>query len=154
MVLRKGDYLPYFSLLNQKNSLRKNEDYSGKWLVLYTYPQDDTPGCTLEGIGFSSRQKEFERVNAKVVGLSSDDVASHDRFCQKHSLSIELLADPQGKLLKDLGVEQKEWHGKMYWDRVTFIADEKGIVRHIFENVNPKGHEDEVLRKLKHLQEE
>ncbi len=153
-MIRVGEYLPYFSLYNQENKIRKNDDYSHKWLVLFIYPKDDTPGCTLEAKGFSARKGEFERLNAKIVGLSEDDIASHKSFCTNHALSIELISDPQAKLLKELGFGQKEWEGKLYWNRTTLLIDEKGIVRFIFDNVKPEGHEQEVLSRLRKLQDE
>ena len=149
-----GDLLPYFSLYNQNNKLRRNADYEGKWMVLFLYPRDDTPGCTTEAKGFSARKSEFERLNAVVVGLSDDDVSSHEKFCSKHNLSVELLSDPEGKLLKELGFGQKERQGKFSWKRTTLIVNEKGAVRFIYENVSPDGHEKEVLSKLHQLQED
>jgi len=153
-MIKIGDLLPYFSLSNQHNKIRRNDDYQGQWMVLFIYPRDDTPGCTMEASGFSARKSEFERLNAKVVGLSDDDVTSHDAFCSKHKLSVELLADPQAKLLKELGFGQKEWKEKLYWNRTTFIINEKGSVRYIFSDVSPEGHEKEVLARLHKLQEE
>ena len=153
-MIRVGDLLPYFSLFNQNNKSRKNDDYHGKWMVLFIYPRDDTPGCTMEAMGFSARKSEFERLNTAVVGLSDDDVTSHESFCNKHKLFVELLADPQAKLLKELGFGQKEWQGKLYWNRTTLIVNDKGAVRFIYENVSPEGHEKEVLSRLHKLQEE
>ncbi|MES2615172.1 MAG: peroxiredoxin [Bdellovibrionota bacterium] len=153
-MVKVGDLLPYFSLYNQNNKIRRNDDYLGKWIVLFIYPKDDTPGCTLEATGFSAKQGEFDRLNAKVVGLSNDDVASHDSFCQKHKLMVELLSDPQEKLLKELDFGQKEWQGKLYWNRTTLIINDKGAVRYVYENVTPDGHEKEVLSRLHKLQEE
>lgn len=153
-MIQVGDYLPYFSLYNQDNKIRKNDDYLYKWIVLFIYPRDDTPGCTTEAIGFSARRGEFERLNTKVIGLSDDDVPSHESFCKKHNLFVELLSDPQAKLLKELGFGQKEWKEKLYWNRTTLIINEKGIVRYIYNDVNPEGHEKEVLSRLQKLQEE
>lgn len=153
-MVRVGDLLPYFSLYNQNNRLRKNDDYLGYWLVIFIYPRDDTPGCTMEASGFSAKKGEFERLNAKIIGLSNDDVPSHENFCNKHKLSIELLADPQAKLLKELGFGQKKWEGNLYWKRTTLIANEKGVIRYIYNDVSPEGHEKEVLSRLHKLQEE
>lgn len=153
-MIKVGDLLPYFSLYNQNNRIRKNDDYQGKWMVVFIYPRDDTPGCTMEARGFSARKGEFERLNTAIVGLSDDDVTSHEKFCTKHNLYVELLSDPQAKLLKELGFGQKEWQGKLYWNRTTLIADDKGKIRYIYENVSPDGHEKEVLSRLHKLQEE
>ena len=108
-MIRVGDLLPYFSLYNQNNKIRKNDDYSKYWMVLYIYPKDDTPGCTIEANSFTAKKSEFERLNAKIVGLSNDDVSSHESFCNKYKLSVELLSDPQEKLLKELGFGQQEY---------------------------------------------
>jgi peroxiredoxin Q/BCP len=153
-MVRVGDLLPYFSLNNQNGKIRRNDDYTGKWLIVFIYPRDNTPGCTLEARGFSSKKSEFERINATVIGLSDDDVNSHQNFCATQNLNIELLSDPQAKLLKELGFGQKEWQGNLYWSRTTLIVNEKGVIRHIFENVTPDGHEKEVLSKLHRLQED
>ncbi len=129
----------------------KLADFAGKWLVLYVYPKDDTPGCTLEGRGFTASKPAFDAINAVVVGLSQDDVASHKKFCDKFSFTIPLLADTQATLLKALGVQQSEYKGTMYWNRVTFIADPKGVVRKVYPNVKADGHEKEVLADLHQL---
>src|SRR5262245_7278782 len=102
-----GQKLPQFSLQNQDGTTRANGDYEGRWLVLYVYPKDDTPGCTIQGKSFTATKDEFASAGAVVVGLSADDVASHKAFCDKFSFTIELLADPEAKLLKALGVGQK-----------------------------------------------
>ena len=153
-MIRVGDLIPYFSLANQNNRMRRNDDYTGKWLIIYVYPRDDTPGCTLEARGFSAKKGEFERLNAHVIGLSDDDVNSHEMFCSKHNISVELLADPQAKLIKELGIESVEYQGKKYWSRTTFIANPKGEIRYIYTSVNADGHETEVLQRLKILIEE
>jgi peroxiredoxin Q/BCP len=153
-MIRTTEHLPYFSLYNQNNKLRKNDDYFNKWLILFIYPKDDTSGCTTEALGFSSRKSEFARHDATVVGLSVDDVSSHENFCDKHKLSVELLSDPEAKLLKELGLGQQEKNGTLYWNRTTLIVDEKGIIRFIFNDVNPNGHDLEVLSRLQKLQDE
>src|SRR6476620_7904804 len=106
-----GQKLPSFSLPNQDGISRTNADYAGKWLVLYVYPKDDTPGCTIQGKSFTATKQEFERAGIHVVGISADDVESHKNFCNKFSLTIDLLADPEARLLKGLGIGQSEWKG-------------------------------------------
>src|SRR3954465_4367408 len=96
--------LPEFSLANQDGQTRTNASYAGKWLVLYVYPKDDTPGCTIQGKSFTATKAQFEKLGVQVVGLSADDVESHKNFCKKFSFTIDLLADPQMKLLKSAGV--------------------------------------------------
>ncbi len=140
-----GQPLPSFSLQNQDGQLKKLDDYAGKWLVLYVYPKDDTPGCTIQGKSFTATKGDFDRAGAVVVGLSEDDVGSHKSFCDKFGFTIELLADPKKELLSALGVEQSEWKGTQYWNRTTFLVDPLGVVRKVYENVKPEGHEKTVL---------
>jgi thioredoxin-dependent peroxiredoxin len=115
-------------------------------------PKDDTPGCTIQGKAFTATKAEFEKRGIHVAGLSADDVASHQGFCTKYSLTVELLADPDARLLKALGVEQSEYKGTMYWNRTTFVVDPKGILRKVYANVNPQGHEDVLLKDIVDLQ--
>jgi peroxiredoxin Q/BCP len=126
-------------------------DYAGKWLVLYVYPKDDTPGCTIQGKSFTATKAEYEKAGINVVGLSADDVNSHKNFCNKFSLTIDLLADPQAKLLKALQVGQSEWKGTMYWDRTTFVVDPKGVLRKVYLKVQPEGHEKTLLKDIEQM---
>ncbi len=151
-MLSVGQAFPQFSLPNQDNQVMKLSDFKGKWLVVYVYPKDDTPGCTLEGRSFSAAKSEFDRANAVVLGLSEDDVASHKSFCDKFSFSIPLLADTSATLLNAMGVGQSEWKGTKYWDRTTFLVDPSGVVRKVYSKVNPEGHEKEVLRDIEAFQ--
>src|SRR5689334_4600824 len=128
-MLEAGQSFPDFSLQNQDQKTIRLSDFKGKWLVLYVYPKDDTPGCTLEGRGFTALKPEFDKANAQILGLSEDDAASHKNFCNKYQFSISLLADPQAKLLNSLGVGQSEFKGTKYWNRTTFLIDAQGKVR-------------------------
>src|SRR5579863_9368467 len=101
-MITSGTKFPDFQLENQDRKTRTLKDYAGQWLVLYIYPKDDTPGCTIQGKSFTATKDEFEKNGIKVVGLSADDVDSHKNFCNKFSLTIDLLADPQATLLKAL----------------------------------------------------
>ncbi|AKU97272.1 Thiol peroxidase, Bcp-type [Labilithrix luteola] len=150
-MIESGQKLPEFSLQNQDGVTRDNASYAGKWLVLYVYPKDDTPGCTIQGKSFTATKSDFDAANAVVVGLSADDVASHKSFCNKFSFTIELLADPDTKLLNTLKVGQSEWKGTMYWDRSTFLVDPSGVVRKTYAKVDPNGHEQTVLADIKKL---
>jgi peroxiredoxin Q/BCP len=116
------------------------------------YPKDDTPGCTIQGKSFTATKGEFERRGIHVIGVSADDVASHKGFCDKYSLSVELLADPHAKLLGALGAGQSEWQGTMYWNRTTWVVDPTGIVRKAYANVKPQGHEEVLLGDIAALQ--
>src|SRR5476649_2878731 len=99
-MLSVGQKFPDFTLDNQDGKSTKLADYAGKWLVLYVYPKDDTPGCTIQGKSFTATKADFDGAGIKVVGLSADDVSSHKDFCNKFSFTIDLLADPEAKLLK------------------------------------------------------
>src|SRR3954454_13981450 len=126
-MLDVGTKLPDFSLANQDGKTRTLKDYAGKWLVLYIYPKDDTPGCTVQGKSFTATKADFDSANAVVVGLSADDTKSHKDFCNKFDFTIELLADPNAKLLSALNAGQSEYKGTMYWDRTTFLVDPSGV---------------------------
>jgi thioredoxin-dependent peroxiredoxin len=150
-MLETGQRLPDFKLPNQDGAGRSPSDYAGKWLVLYIYPKDDTPGCTIQGKSFTASKSDFDAVNAVVVGLSQDDVASHRAFCDKFAFTIELLADTDAKLLGALGVGQSEWKGTLYWDRTTFLVDPSGVVRKVYTKVKPEGHDQRLLEDIRSL---
>ncbi|MBU8899619.1 peroxiredoxin [Corallococcus sp. H22C18031201] len=147
-----GKPFPKFSLLDQDGRPRKLEDFAGKWLVVYVYPKDDTPGCTIQGKSFTATKDDFEKANIKVLGVSEDDVASHKSFCNKFAFTIDLLADPKHELLRAAGVGQSEWKGTMYWDRTSFVIDPSGVLRKVYLKVNPEGHERVLLGDIKQLQ--
>lgn len=153
-MISVGDRIPDFELENQRGETRTLKDYQNRWLVLYVYPGDGTPGCTIEGQAFSAKQNRFDELGVKIAGLSQDDVRSHQKFAQEYNLTVELLADPQNQLLQALGVGRKRDHGVVNWDRTTFLIDPKGVVRKIYENVKPDGHEMDVLRDVEQLQAE
>lgn len=150
-MIEVGQKLPAFSLSNQDGQTRTNDSYAGKWLVLYIYPKDDTPGCTIQGKSFTATKDDFDKAGAVVVGLSADDVESHKSFCQKFSFTIELLADPQAKLLGALDAGQSEWQGTKFWNRTTFLVDPSGVVRKVYTNVKPQDHEKAILDDLAQL---
>jgi thioredoxin-dependent peroxiredoxin len=145
MLATVGSAFPSFSLPNQDGKVKSLADFAGKWLVLYVYPKDDTPGCTVQGKSFTATKAEFEHANIQVVGISADDVASHKAFCDKFSFTIDLLADPAQTLLKAAGVGQSEYKGTLYWDRTTFVIDPAGVLRKVYEKVKPDGHERVLL---------
>lgn len=150
-MIQPGEKLPSFSLENQAGAARTNADYAGKWLVLYVYPKDDTPGCTIQGKSFSATKDDFTAAGAVVVGLSADDVGSHKAFCDKFAFTVELLADPKAELLGALGGGQAEYKGTQYWNRTTFLVDPEGTVKKVYEKVDPNGHEHTVLADLAQL---
>jgi peroxiredoxin Q/BCP len=151
-MLQPGQAFPNFSLPNQDGENLKLGDFAGKWLVVYVYPKDDTPGCTIQGKSFTATKADFDKAGITVLGLSADDVASHKNFCNKFAFNIDLLADPQAQLLKACGVGQSDYKGTMYWNRTTFVIDPKGTVRKVYEKVNPEGHEKVLLDDIAQLQ--
>lgn len=151
-MMQAGKKFPEFSLKNQDGKTRTLADYKGKWLVLYVYPKDDTPGCTIQGKSFTAQKAAFEKLGVNIVGVSQDDVQSHKDFCQKYSFTIELLADTEAHLLKSAGVGQQEYKGTMYWNRTTFLIDQNGVLQKVYENVKPDGHEQMLLEDIKALQ--
>ena len=150
-MLDQGTLFPNFSLKNQDGKVTTLQDYAGSWLVLYVYPKDDTPGCTIQGKSFTATKSDFDHAGIKVVGLSADDVESHKNFCNKFSLTIDLLADPTADLLTRLQVGQSEYKGTKYWDRTTFVIDPKGVLRKIYLKVSPEGHEQVLLKDIQEL---
>jgi peroxiredoxin Q/BCP len=129
--------------------------YKGKKnVVLYFYPRDGTPGCTIQAIGFSDRENEFSKLDTIVFGVSRDDVLSHQAFRDEHGLTVELLADTVAVVCKLYEVIQQklvDGHPRQCLLRSTFVIDKKGVVRHILQDVNPRAHVDEVLKICKEL---
>jgi thioredoxin-dependent peroxiredoxin len=123
-------------------------------VVLYFYPKDDTPGCTLEAQDFNARLADFTAAGATVIGMSKDSVKSHDKFCKKHGLSIVLASDEAGHTCEDYGVwVEKSMYGKTYLgvERTTVLIDGSGKVARVWNKVSVKGHADEVLAAVKAL---
>ena len=151
-MLQVGQPFPMFSLPNQDGKNVSLSDFAGKWLVMYVYPKDDTPGCTIQGKSFTATKADFDAAGIAVVGVSQDDVASHKNFCNKFAFTINLLADTNAALLKAAGVTHSEYKGTMYWNRTSFVIDPRGTVRKVYENVKPEGHEQTLLQDIKALQ--
>jgi peroxiredoxin Q/BCP len=152
MALEIGSPFPAFALQNQDGKLVRASDFKGKWLVVYIYPKDDTPGCTIQGKSFTASKAEFDAANISVVGVSADDVDSHKSFCTKFSFTIDLLADPKHELLDATGVGQSEFKGNKYWNRSSFVVDPQGVLRKTYLQVKPDGHERTLLDDIKALQ--
>lgn len=152
-MLETEKQFPDFSLPNQDGKTVKLGDFAGKWLVVYFYPKDDTPGCTIQGKSFTASKEDFDRAGISVVGVSQDDVASHKDFCSKFGFTIDLLADPKTELLKACGVGQSDYKGTMYWDRTSIVVGPTGEVRKVYEKVNPQGHEQTLLADIQQMQE-
>ncbi len=129
-------------------------DFRGRWVVLYFYPKDNTPGCTTEALEFTQLLDEFDKLNAVVVGVSKDSVESHRRFVQKHGLRVILLSDTERKVIEAYGVWQlKKRYGRESYGvvRSTFLIDPEGRIAHVWRNVRAKGHAAKVLERLKEL---
>jgi thioredoxin-dependent peroxiredoxin len=151
-MLSAGNPFPNFSLPNQDGKVTKLGDFAGHWLVVYFYPKDDTPGCTIQGKAMTATKADFDNAGTKVVGVSADDVTSHKNFCNKFAFAIDLLSDPDSSLMKAVGIGQSEWKGMKFWERTTYVVDPKGIVRKVYEKVNPQGHEKVLLEDIRQLQ--
>ena len=152
MAAEIGKRFVDFKLKNQDGKTVTLDDFAGKWLVLYVYPKDDTPGCTIQGKSFTASKEDFDEAGIAVVGVSEDDVDSHKSFCNKFGFTIDLLADPDHELLQAAGVGQSEYKGTMYWDRTSFVIDPKGTLRKIYLKVQPEGHEQVLLNDIKAMQ--
>ena len=152
MATEVGKRFVDFKLKNQDGETVTLADFAGKWLVLYVYPKDDTPGCTIQGKSFTASKQEFDDANIAVVGVSEDDVDSHKNFCNKFSFTIDLLADPNHELLSAAGVGQSEYKGTMYWDRTSFVIGPDGKLRKTYLKVQPEGHERVLLNDIKEMQ--
>lgn len=154
MSIAEGQRFIDFKLQNQDGKTVSLDDFKGKWLVVYVYPKDDTPGCTIQGKSFTSSKEEFDKANIAVVGVSEDDVASHKNFGDKFGFKIDLLADPSHEFLNAAEVGQSEYKGTMYWNRTSFVIDPEGKLRKIYRGVSPEGHEQILLNDIKSLQEQ
>jgi thioredoxin-dependent peroxiredoxin len=148
-MLQEGQKAPKFILVSNNSGEVSLESYLGKRVILYFYPKDSTPGCTLEARDFQSLQERFANINTYILGVSKDSVASHEQFASKECLSFPLLADVSGVACEAYGVlGEKSMYGKKYFgiNRSTFLIDEKGEIVKIWQNVSAKGHAAEVLK--------
>jgi len=147
-MLKVGTQAPNFKVLNQDNKEVSLEDFKGKWVVLYFYPKDNTPGCTVEAKEFEKLREEFEKENVVILGVSKDDVNSHKKFCSKYNLNFQLLADTKGEIVK----AYKASAGP-FVRRITYLISPEGIIVYSWSKVNPSSHAQEVLEKIKELRE-
>lgn len=150
-----GQTLPDFSAPYAPEQLFSLSTLRGRWVVLYFYPRDDTPGCTLESQEFRDLYSEFQRAGAKVIGISRDTLASHAKFQAKYQLPFPLLADPEETVCNTFGVMvNKTMYGKPARgiERSTFLIDPQGVLRALWRKVKAEGHAAEVLAELNKLQ--
>lgn len=147
---------PNFSLPDQNGQTKSLKDYAGKWLVLYFYPKDATPGCTTEACSFRDERDEIAKSgNAEVVGVSKDSVASHKKFADRHHLNFTLLSDPEHKTIEAYGSWQpQKFMGREYMGtkRNTFIVGPGGTIAKEYISADPKKHAAEIIEDLKALQ--
>lgn len=146
-TLTPGTPAPSFTLPAQDNAPISLSDYKGKWVVLYFYPKDMTPGCTVEAHNFQRDLDKYKAANAVVLGVSFDTTQSHQTFCTKESLSFKLLADPEGKVVNEYGVPVKTYNNMKIASRQTFLIDPTGKVVKVWPDVNQDipGHSASVL---------
>jgi len=154
-MLEKNQAAPVFSTPNQKNEMINLSDFSGnKNVVLYFYPKDDTPGCTIEANQFTELAGEFSKVDTVVLGVSKDSCESHQAFIDKFGLNVDLLADMNGELCDAYDVwQEKEKNGvkKMGIVRSTFLINKEGVLEDVIYGVTADGHAQEMLDKVKQL---
>ena len=152
-MLHVGQAAPSFQLPNADMEMKDISRYKGKKnVVLYFYPKDGTPGCTIQAIGFSDRENEFIKLDTVVFGVSRDDVLSHQSFRDKHGLSVQLLADTEQEVCRLYEVIQEkivDGHPKSCLLRSTFVIDKKGVLRYVAYGVNPRGHAADVLQTIR-----
>ena len=149
--LKIGDRAPDFSLPADGGDTISLSDYKGRYLVLYSYPKDSTPGCTTEAIDFTAHLADFEANNAAVVGVSKDSVKRHDNFINKNDLGIRLISDAESDMIERYGLwVEKKLYGRTYMgiERATFLIGPDGTIRQIWRKVRVKGHAEAVLAAL------
>ena len=154
MSIAVGDKAPDFTLPTDGGGEVSLKKLRGQNVVLYFYPKDDTSGCTAEACGFRDAFPKFGKVDAAVIGISKDSVASHDKFKKKYELPFTLASDTEGDVLERYGVwVEKSMYGRKYMgiERATFLIDAKGVVRNVWHKVKVPGHVEAVLAAVKEL---
>ena len=151
-MLEVGTKAPEFTLPDKDGNSVSLADFAGKKVVLYFYPKDNTPGCTRQACAFAGVYEEFKKINAVVIGISKDFVASHQKFAEKHGLPFILLSDPELTAIQAYGVwQEKKLYGKVSMGvvRSTFVIDENGIIEKVMPKVKPDTNAVEILTYLK-----
>lgn len=154
MILKVGDIAPNFTMPIGEDSKINLSDLSGKFVVLYFYPKDDTPGCTIEAGDFNRLKPEFKKMNTVIVGVSKDSLDSHDKFKKKYCLDFDLASDSNSDTCEKYGVwVEKSMFGKKYMgvERTTFLIDKKGKIAHIWAKVQVAKHAEDVLNQLRKI---
>ena len=148
-LLEKGAKAPGFEALDQDGKKVSLSEYSGKRVLLYFYPKDDTPGCTKEACAFRDNFPKFKKIGVEVLGVSIDSEKRHKKFADKHGLPFRLVVDENKKIVEDYGVwGLKKFMGREYMgtNRVTYLIDENGAIEHVWPKVKPADHAEEVIR--------
>ncbi len=149
--IKEGEAAPEFEMIDQYNKPHKLSDYKGKWVVLYFYPKDDTPGCTTEACNFRDDIFKIRKLNTEVIGVSVDNTESHIKFSEKHGLPFPLLSDGDAQVAKSYNALWSLGPIKIA-KRHSFIIDPAGKLAKIYRDVNPENHIDEIIRALETLQ--
>ena len=143
-----------FSLPDQDGKVHKLSDYRGRWIVLYFYPKDDTPGCTKEACNFRDSFHELQKMDVQILGVSKDSVASHKKFAEKYNLNFPILSDENKETIE----KYKAWGIKKFMGRsfegvlrITYLIDPRGKIKKVYEKVNPLVHASEIIKDLKEL---
>ena len=148
-MLSEGDMAPDFKLPGSDGKEHSLRELRSKYVVLYFYPKDNTPGCTIEANNFNKRLDEIRKLNAEVIGISKDDYKSHEKFMNKYELKFLLLSDTESKTIKDYGAYGDRGIFGVGTLRNTYLIGKDGRIIKIFEKVNPKGHADEIISAIK-----
>jgi len=154
-MLKVGDKAPVFSLEDQVGKTHKLSDNKGKWVLIYFYPRDNTPGCTKEACQIRDNFSGFKKLQANVLGVSKDSVKSHQNFATKYSLPFPLLSDPEVKMIKAYKAwKKKKMAGREYMGivRMSYLVDPKGNIAKVYPKVKPLDHAEEVIEDLKEMQ--
>jgi len=149
--LKVGDKAPEFSLLDNENKQHTLSDYQGKWLILFFYPKDNTPGCTVEACQFRDNYADILAIDTKILGISTDKIDSHNHFISKFKLPFPLLSDDKGIMSKLYGSLFKLGPIK-FCKRHSFIIDPEGNIAKIYRKVTPSEHSEQIITDLKKLQ--
>ena len=152
--MKENSKAPSFSLPSTSNNKYSLKDSLGKYIILYFYPKDDTPGCTIETNDFNRLLPKFKKLNCEILGISKDTLKSHDKFRDKYKIKFDLLADEEIKVLKKYKVwAKKKFMGREFMGivRTTFLIDKKGKILKIWNNVKVKDHAKEVLETLQNI---
>lgn len=156
-ILTQGSLAPDFRLTDQHGNTVQLSDFRGRWVVLYFYPKDMTPGCTQEACSFRDLYADFEQEGIVVLGISTDDVQSHRHFADRYELPFPLLADTEHSVSEAYGAwRKKQMYGKVFWgvDRITYLIRPDGTVHHVFTKVKPASHGDEVLSAIRQAKQD